>query len=526
MTSDTQSAVIAFLSRPETHGLPPGTPVEVIRTHISVLFLAGERVFKIKRAVVLPYVDHTRLAARAACCQRELALNTPAAPDLYLGVVAITQEPDGTLALDGAGRKVEWAVVMRRFDQEAQLDHLAAAGTLDRHHMCDLAEAIHAAHGRAQPCAERADWLDRTVENNLESLAEQEAVLGAAAVAEVADALTQGARRLRPLLRQRARHGFVRRCHGDLHLGNLVMWHGRPTLFDAIDFNDLFVEIDVLYDLAFVLMDLCARSQRRLASILFNHYMEYAGDTAGLAALPLFLALRATIRAFVAATAASAQTDPDQVRRHQEEAHAYLARAVAFLKPPAPRLVAVGGLSGSGKSRLAREVAPALGAAPGALVLRTDVLRKRLMGLTPYQPLGPEGYTPEVHIRTYALLAAEARTALAAGHGVVLDGVHARPGEREAAEALAQAAQVPFSGLWVYTPVQVAVERIETRVRNPSDVTPEVRANQEKFDLGAVTWTRIDSSGSKDATVKAGLAALGVEAPDGPAGAACLTESC
>ncbi|MCF8502524.1 MAG: AAA family ATPase, partial [Rhodospirillum sp.] len=299
-------------------------------------------------------------------------------------------------------------------------------------------------------------------------------------------------------------------CHGDLHLRNILWWDGKPTLFDAIDFNDMFVTIDVLYDLAFLLMDLDHRGQRRLASITFNHYMEYAGDTGGLSVLPLFLALRAMIRAFVQATAARGLSDPEKAAREVEEGKAYLARALEYLSPPAPRMAAVGGLSGSGKSRLARELACHFGAAPGALVLRTDVLRKRIMGKKPYEKLGPEGYTPETHARVYETLTAEAQAALAAGHSVILDGVHARQHEREQAEAVATEAGVPFTGLWVHTPVEVAMKRIETRVRNPSDVTLEIRAEQENFDLGAVTWTRVDSSGSKKETLAQGLAALGI----------------
>ncbi|CCG09833.1 AAA family ATPase [Pararhodospirillum photometricum] len=510
MPFDTQQAVLEFLARPATHGLAPTTPIEVIRTHISVVILAGARAFKLKRAVALPYLDHTTLQAREACCRHEVAINRLTAPGLYEGVIAVTRDPKGELALGGTGLVVEWLVVMHRFPQEALFDHLASQGRLDRHQMCDLAEAVHAAHNQAERITTRPDWLARILDNSLTSLESQAERLGADRAAALAAALRAEATARAPLLAERAAAGFVRRCHGDLHLGNIVLWQDRPTLFDAVEFNDLFVEIDVLYDLAYLVMDLHIHAPRRLASILFNHYMEFAGDTAGLALLPLFLALRATIRAFVRATAAAGQTDPAEAQRLETEARDYLDHARAFLAPQPPRLVAVGGLSGSGKSRLARELACFLGRAPGALVLRTDVLRKRLMGLTPYQPLGPEGYTPEVHARVYQTLEAEARLALAVGQSVVLDGVHAKPPERANAERMAAEAGVPFDGLWVHTPVTVALNRIETRVRNPSDVTPSVRANQEAFDLGAVTWTRIDASGPKEETVAKGVRALGL----------------
>lgn len=510
MIPKSQRAVFTFLAKPETHG--PGVDrVDQVHTHISALFLAGERVLKLKRAVALPYLDHTTLAARKACCEREVAINAPGAPGLYRGVMPVTRESDGTLALDGAGEPVEWLVVMNRFDQGALFDRRLALGHLDRHQMSDLAEVIFAAHERAERIDDdRGLGFGRNLEGALAELAQQRGLLGEALSDEVAAALRAAHQRLKPLLAERAAAGRVRRCHGDLHLRNIVLWDDHPVLFDAIDFTETFVRIDVLYDLAYLLMDLDHRGHRRLASITFNHYMEFAGDTGGLAALPLFLALRATIRAFVTAAGAANQSDGDEAARLIAEGRGYLAQATGYLTPGSPRLVAVGGLSGSGKSRLAREIAPYLGCAPGALVLRTDVLRKRLMGLSPYQSLGPEGYTPEMHARTYQMLEAEARLALACGHSVVLDGVHARPGERANAERIAAEAGVPFAGLWVHTPVDLAMRRIETRVRNPSDVTLAVRANQEDFDLGAVTWARVDSSGPKKDTVAAGLTALGL----------------
>ncbi len=511
MIPESQRRVFAFLARPETHG-GNGGQVEQVHTHISALFLAGGRVLKAKRAVELPYADQRELATRERLCRHEVEINSPGAPGLYEGVVAVTEESDGTLALDGAGTPVEWLVVMNRFDDSQLFSRLLSKAELDRHQMQDLAEAVVAAHDRAPVVTDdpEADGFAQIIANNRRAFADQAARLGEADVAAFMSASDAALERLRPLLAQRAKAGKVRHCHGDLHLRNVVLWEGKPTLFDAIDFNDLFVKIDVLYDLAFLLMDLDFRGQRRLAAMTFNHWMEFTGDTGGLAALPLFMATRAGIRAFVQATAGAEQSDPEEARRLLEDARAYLALGMGYLDPPGPRLVAVGGLSGSGKSRLAREVAGFVGAAPGAIVLRTDVLRKRIMGRKPYEPLGAEGYTPEMHAKTYALLKQEAFAALAAGHSVVLDGVHAKPEERIAARAIAEEAGVPFDGLWVRVPVDVSLERIRTRVRNPSDVTEEVRLRQEEFDLGTIDWAIIDASGPKRQTVAAGRRALGL----------------
>ncbi|MGB1026888.1 MAG: AAA family ATPase [Rhodospirillaceae bacterium] len=292
-----------------------------------------------------------------------------------------------------------------------------------------------------------------------------------------------------------------------MHLSNIVQFEDKPALFDAMAFNDLFAVIDRLYDLSFLLMDLDFRGERRLASIVLNHYMEYSGDTEGMALLPLYLSTRASVRALVAATAAGEQSDDSLRRELEAEAKRYMEAAEDYLLPAPPGVIAVGGLSGSGKSRLAREVAPYLDV-PGALVLRTDVLRKRLVGQDPYDGLGPEGYTADMSRKTYELLYAEAKRALDIGRTVVLDGVFANPLERQAAEDLARQEGVPFTGLWVEAPVDVAQDRIATRIRNPSDVTREVRQKQEGFDLGEITWVRIDSSGPKEDTVSAGLEAL------------------
>jgi aminoglycoside phosphotransferase family enzyme/predicted kinase len=513
MTPESQRDIYAFLATGKAHG-HPGDRVEQVHTHISALFLCGDRVLKLKRAVALPYLDHTTLAARKACCEREVAINSPTAPGLYLGVVPITRDAEGALAINGAGEPVDYAVEMRRFDQGALFDRMLGRGQLDRHQMCDLAEAVLANHQRA-PVVEGdgGRTFAAIVDNSLQSLSDNRNILGAEAVDRLTADLRAALEAAKPVLARRADAGMVRRCHGDLHLRNIIWWDDKPALFDAIDFNDLFVTIDVLYDLAFLLMDLDHRGQRRLAAITFNHYMEFAGDTDGLSVLPLFLSMRAMIRAFVAATAAAEQSDPDEAARQIADGKAYLERAQGYLSPPPPRLAAVGGLSGSGKSRLARELACYLGAAPGALVLRTDVLRKRIMGKKPYEKLGSEGYTPDIHAKVYATLKAEAKAALAAGHSVILDGVHAKQPEREQAEALAAEAGVPFTGLWVHTPVAVAMKRIETRVRNPSDVTLDVRAEQENFDLGLVTWNRVDSSGPKKETLAQGLAALELTPP-------------
>ncbi len=512
---DNQPAVIEFLADPATYGLPPGATVARQETHVSHIFLAGDRVYKLKKQIRFPYLDFSTLEARRRACATEVAINRRTAPALYLGMVAVTDEGTGRLALGGAGAPLEWVVEMRRFPDGALFTHLADAGALNRRLMEGLADSIQAFHAAAEVDHEYggAAGVVAIIDNNDASFRRTQGDLfNAGAV----DALTAGSRQLQAglaaLLDARQKDGRVRHCHGDLHLGNICLFEDKPTLFDAIEFNDAFARIDVLYDLAFLLMDLDFRGHRRLASFVLNRYLDRtpldSGDLDGLALLPLFLSMRAAVRAHVGASQAAALADAAESRRRAGRAREYFFRAQEYLAPPPPVLIAVGGLSGSGKSRLARELAPHLGAVPGARVVRTDVQRKRLAGIDLFDRLPPESYTPEASRRTYDACFDEAARALAAGQSVVFDAVSLKPEERAGIEALASDHKVPFLGLWADAPLAVRLERINAREHNVSDAGTEVARRQEELDLGEVTWTAIDSSGTRKNTVAGALAMI------------------
>jgi predicted kinase len=295
------------------------------------------------------------------------------------------------------------------------------------------------------------------------------------------------------LLERRRAEGHVRLCHGDLHLRNICLVEGRPTLFDCVEFNDEIARIDVLYDLAFLLMDLHYRHLTRLENQVFNRYLDLRDEAAGLAALPLFLSLRAAIRAHTGAAAAARQPEPERAALQRREATAYLDAACAFLASPAPRLVAVGGLSGTGKTSLAYAIAPELGRAPGARVLRSDVLRKRLMGVAPEVRLGSEAYTPAISARVYQLLCAEAAEALSCGQAVVADAVFLKEVERDAIAEVGRAAGIPFTGLWLEAPYEVMENRIRARCADASDATAAVLRHQRNMDKGRISWLRLDA---------------------------------
>ena len=256
----------------------------------------------------------------------------------------------------------------------------------------------------------------------------------------------------------------MRLCHGDLHLGNICVVDGRPLLFDCIEFSEDIASIDVLYDLAFLLMDLDHRGHRDFANLVLNRYLdltgEDAGETGGLAAMPLFLALRALIRAHVTATKAEHGWGGVDRAAAFAEVRAYLGEAEAALIPSAPRLIAIGGLSGTGKSTLAAKIAPALGPPPGARWLRSDVTRKLLFGTDPETKLPPEAYAPDITERVYRDLCAGAAAALRAGYPAVIDAVALRADERRAFAAVAAAAGVPFTGLWLEAPAERLMARV------------------------------------------------------------------
>jgi aminoglycoside phosphotransferase family enzyme/predicted kinase len=502
-----QKDVITFLSRPESYGVDG--PVERIDTHGAVVFLAGDRAYKLKRAVKFPYMDYSTAARRRAMCEAELAINRRTAPDHYLAVLPITREVGG-FRLGGDGEAADWVVVMRRFDQAGLFDRLAAAGRLDAAVMRRLAGIIAHFHGRAEPRPDHGGRSEtaRVIDGLEQSFGEVASDFIAADIARVIDGLRAADERQGDLLDARREAGLVRHCHGDLHLRNICLIDGEPVLFDAIEFNDEIAVIDVLYDLSFLLMDLEHRGLRRFANIVLNGYLVGAGGHDGLALMPMFLAMRAAIRGLVTATAARSQVDPRLAAAQKGEAADYLRLAANFLVPPPPAMIAVGGFSGSGKTTLAYRLAPDLGRPPGAVVIRSDEVRKEIMGVDPLHRLGPEGYLPEVSARVYATLYRRAAVVLESGQAAICDGVFDRPQDRDAAETVARDAGAPFTGLWLDAPTDVIMRRADTRHGDASDATAAIVRRQLEHDPGTIGWRRIDASGPPDAVLGRAVHAL------------------
>ncbi len=518
--ADRQETIIEALSHASWWGVAPEA-FTVMETHLAVIFLAGPSAFKMKKSVDLGYLDFTSLEKRKAVLDTELVLNRVTAPALYRGVRAVTAAPDGTLALEGTGETVEWVLEMERFDQADMLSVMADRGQLGLDQATPLAEAVIRLH-RTVPCCRTSGWdaaSGRVIASSAEHLAfaADEGVLRPGPVAALIGRTRTEHARHTALLEARAGKGHVRRCHGDLHLANIVMRQGRPMPFDCIEFSEDIACIDTLYDLAFLLMDVRKRGLEPFANRILNAYLaglagEDRGDAQdGLALLPLYLSMRAAIRAHVTAQTVigrAGRIGGAERARLIDMADGYVALAVDLLRLVRPRLVAVGGLSGTGKSTLAFALAPHLEGPAGAVVLRTDEIRKRAFGVAPGETLPPEAYAPEASPRIYGYTVDEARRVLAAGQSVILDGVFARPEQRAAVETLCHEADVPLTAFWLEADRDTMAGRVAARRGDVSDATPAVVDRQLTYDLGAMTWTRLDAARPLDAVAGEALAIL------------------
>ena len=498
---DAQDDTIRFLASPQSYGVDQ---VTTVRTHGAIVFLAGERAYKLKRAVRYPYMDYSTVERRRAMCQRELEVNRQLAPQLYLGIRDIVRGQDGLLHFSppASGEIIDSVVVMVRFEQSALLSQLCANHKADATLMRALAGEIAAFHKAAErtPAVDFAEVTRAVVDENI-LLLDGAQFFDEASVGRFAAALRHSFHRAESLLRKRSHGDSIRRCHGDLHLNNIVVIDNSPVLFDAIEFNDDYVFIDPVYDISFLIMDLERIGERELAHVLFNRYFELLPDDDGPALLPLYLSLRAAIRAHVALSRSRAGDSTAT-----EEAQRCFALAQDFLVTHPPQLIAIGGFSGSGKTTLARALAPNIGAAPGALILRSDIIRKSLMGVGELDRLPQSAYSDAVNARVFATLHERARALLAGGHSVVMDSVYGRPEERARIKEVAQATGARFHGFWLEAPHHTLSQRITGRSNDASDATLAVLDLQMRALSPRSDWYRLDVDRSPEA-----VAALAVK---------------
>lgn len=499
---NSQGDILQFLGDPATHS---GRQVRRIETHANVVFLAGDRALKVKRAVRFPFLDYSMLAKRKAACAAELEVNRAFAPELYRRIVPVTRDADGKLALDGDGETVEWAVEMQRFDESRTLDRIADSSGIEGGLAAKLAAMVSSMHSKSPP-AEPASWIaafEGFLEQNATAFREAPELFATDAAEQLDQAARAAFHCMQPLLVSRGGRGLIRRCHGDLHLGNIALLDGRPVPFDAIEFDPEVAAGDVLYDLAFLLMDLLDRGFRSAANIVLNGYFDHvpkAEDLDGLAALPLFMSTRAAIRAKVIA-ARLRYTEAKDRTAAIERAKTYFRLAIDLLAPASPKLVAVGGLSGTGKSTLARALAPFIVPEPGALCFRSDVERKKLFGVAETEHLPQDAYRAAVGAKIYALLTDKAVRVVGARHSAVVDAVFAKSEERAAIAAAAASAGIAFRGLFLVADLQTRLARVGTRGPDASDANAAIAREQEEYTLGRIEWIEIDASGTPAETL-------------------------
>lgn len=486
MPADTTASdtLIAALLRAEVYDHPV-RDIRLIETHISWVILTGDYVYKIKKPVNLGFLDFSTLAQRRHCCAEEVRLNRRLAPALYLGVVTVTGTPEQP-RLNGPGVPIEYAVRMAQFPQQAQFDRMLESGTLAARHIDAVARLVADFHRRADVAGAGTAFGDpgtvfQPVDENFRQV--RAAIGPDAPVRERLTQLEAWSRRtfeqLRAVIAQRKDDGCVRECHGDLHLRNLAWVDDVPLAFDCIEFNPALRWIDVISEVAFLVMDLQDHDAVRLARRFLNGYLEHGGDYAGLRLLPFYLVYRAMVRAKVEAIrAAQPGLDADGRDSAMQAFEGYLALARRYTSDGKPVLIVTRGPSASGKTTLTQPLLEQL----GAIRIRSDVERKRLFGL-PAEADGQAApghgiYSPGTGRRTYGKLVELAGAILEAGFSVIVDAACLGAGQPALFRSLAAARGAGFVILEFHAPAAVLRERIVQRAKGASDANLDILEHQ------------------------------------------------
>lgn len=481
MSADTLQplCLINSLLQPEAYD-PPADQCTLIETHISWVILAGSYAYKIKKSVNLGFLDFSTLEKRHFYCQEELRLNKRLAPAMYLSVVPITGTFDHP-QWDGDGEAIEYALKMRAFPQEAQLDRLLARGTLHARQIDVLARHVADFHTQIDVADATTPYgnpetVRQPIEENFKQIRKHVQDSGALCLLDELEFWSGAtAHALHSFFAQRKSAGFVRECHGDMHLRNIAWVGDAPVLFDCIEFSPSLRWIDVMSDVAFLVMDLQDRKHPELALRFLNCYLEHTGDYAGVGVLRFYQVYRALVRAKI-----------DAIRAHQEgigqeeQAEAekdffeYLDLALTYVRTAKPQLIITRGMSASGKSTVSQLLLEQL----GAIRIRSDVERKRLFGLQPEddgQAAPGKGiYSPEATQKTYRKLEELAARILDVGYPVIVDAVFLNHEEREQFRKLAKSRQAPFVILQCTADAETLYQRILQRKNDVSDADLEV----------------------------------------------------
>ena len=484
---------IANMLKPEVYDHPVKN-IELIETHISWVILTGDFAYKIKKPVDFGFLDFSTLENRFDFCNQELRLNRRLAPAIYLQVVAITgsKKHPRISALDKLHgiEVIEYAVKMAQFPQSAQVDNMLAAGEIKAEAMDAIATMVADFHQTVEVADESMEYgntnaVHQPVAENFTQINEH---LDTGPYKETLAALEQWSEaefiKLEAVFRQRKTDGFVRECHGDMHLRNLVWLESGPSAFDCIEFNPKLRWIDVMSEIAFLVMDLQDRKQNQLASRFLNSYLEVTGDYAGLSVLPYYLCYRALVRAKVnALRMEQKQTTEKEIKQSLAEFESYLRLAAAYTQPPTPRLIIMRGLSASGKSTVSGRLVELM----GAIRIRSDVERKRLFGINP-DSVAPGGstadkidtgiYSKQASSKTYTKLAELAEMIISAGYSVIVDAAFLEYDKRRPFQQLASALAVSYVIIEVTAAADILRQRIVNRKHDVSDADLRVLEHQ------------------------------------------------
>lgn len=475
------SFLVECMTRPQFYPDAVASSITVLQTHISYIFLTGNYAYKLKKPVNLGFLDFSTLEKRRYYCEQELALNQPIAPDIYLEVLPITQDNE-TLEINGMGEIIDYVVKMHQFPQSALLSEMQKAGDLTEEMLAELGKKVAQFHRQAKTNHYirqfgEPEEIAEAIQNNYQQTEKYIGVAQSQQKFQETKAFTdQFFQRYYDLLKQRENNHFIRECHGDLHLKNICWWHGQIQLFDRIEFNEPFRFVDVMYDVAFTVMDLQFRDRADLGTVFLNHYLEYTGDWEGVQVLPLYLTRQAYVRGKVNSLMLDDPEIAESDKQYaQQQASKYYYLAWQYTQPQLGRFWMMSGLSGSGKTTVAREIAKQ----HNGIHLRSDAVRKHLAGIDVEATGSQEIYSSEMSEKTYAKLLELGTLLVRQGWQVILDAKYDRQHLREAVIATAEKNDVSLQIIYCDAPMEILRDRVAKRQGDISDVTPNLLAQQQ-----------------------------------------------
>lgn len=480
MTETNLPPVIQEMLKPGFYPHPVQEPIKLMQTHVSYILLTGNYAYKLKKAVNFGFLDYSTLELREHFCRQELEMNKRGAAEIYLEVLPITQT-DNKVELGGSGTTVEYTLKMCQFPQDNLLINLFHQGKLTETMVEELGKLVAQFHSKCPTNDYVLSFgevakVRQAFDENYEQTAKY---IGLAQTQEQFEATKDFTDNFfatkAEVLANRIKNGWIRECHGDLHLGNICLWHDKILLFDCIEFNEPFRFVDVMYDVAYGVMNFLVGNRPDLANAYLNSYLEESGDWEGLEVLPLYVSRQAYVRAKITSFLLD---DPGVPAADKEQAKVtasqYYKMAFDCTKLGQGSLIIMSGVSGSGKSTVAKKIARQ----SNAIHIRSDAVRKHLAGVSLTERGGEELYTPEMTEKTYGRLLELGILLASAGYAAILDAKYDRQSLRQPVIAAAEKHHLPLQILHCTAPEQILRDRLNSRTGDVSDATANLLASQ------------------------------------------------